>query len=142
MRTARERIIHALLFELIAVLTITPLGALLFGIPMHDFGVLAIVSTALAVIWTYVFNLGFDHAMHWHLKTTAKSWPVRVLHAVLFEAGLMLLFVPVIVWFLDITFWQAFTIDLSMSGFYLVYAFAFNWIYDIAVPVQERDKTA
>ena len=54
----------------------------------------------------------------------------------------MLLFVPVIVWFLDITLWQAFTIDLSMSGFYLVYAFAFNWIYDIAVPVQERDKTA
>jgi len=28
---------------------------------------------------------------------------------------------------------------LSLAGFYLVYAFVFNWLYDLAVPLPAAD---
>lgn len=142
MRTTRDRVRHTLLFELIALVTGTPLGGLIFGVPMIKFGMVAVVTTTIAMIWNYSFNLAFDHAMQRHLKSIRKTLPIRILHALLFEAGLLCLLVPLIAWYLTVSWWQAFLIDTSMAGFYLIYAFAFNWLYDVAVPVAAQDQAA
>ncbi|MBH0095488.1 hypothetical protein I6E61_03710 [Psychrobacter sp. NZS113] len=36
-----------------------------------------------------------------------------MLHAFLFEGGLLLLFLPIIVWYLGISLWQAFMMDIQ-----------------------------
>ncbi len=135
MRDTRDRIRHAVLFELIALAAVTPLGGLVFDVPMGHFGVVAAVSTTIAMIWNYCFNLGFDHAMLRLSGEVRKTLPVRVVHAVLFELGLLCLLVPFIAWYLGVPLWQAFVMDVALAGFYLVYAFVFNWVYDLVYPL-------
>lgn len=135
MRTAKDRIRHALSFEIIGLLLVTPLGAWAFSAPMHDIGVVAIVGATIATGWNYLFNLIFDHAMLRVRGEVRKTPAIRVGHAVLFEAGLLLILMPFIAWYLGVTLLQALLMDISFAGFYLVYAFAFNWLYDIVFPI-------
>ena len=135
MRTRRDRVRHAVLFEVIALALIAPLGGVIFDIGVGHFGVVALVSTTLAMLWNYAYNLGFDHSMLRLGLPLQKTLRVRVALAVLFEAGLLVLLVPFIAWYLAVPLWQAFLMDLSLTGFYLAYAFVFNWLYDVAVPL-------
>ncbi|MEQ9476658.1 chlorhexidine efflux transporter, partial [Marinovum algicola] len=48
---------------------------------------------------------------------------------------------PFIAWYLGISLWQAFVMDVSFALFYMVYAFGFNWAYDRLFPLPEW-KTA
>ena len=65
---------------------------------------------------------------------------VRVLHAVLFEAGLIVLLIPFIAWYLDISLWAALVMDIAIVVFYLVYAFFFNIAYDRVFPIPNAKK--
>jgi uncharacterized membrane protein len=142
MRNTRDRIRHSVLFELIGLITVTPLGGWVFGVPISHFGVVAVVSTTLAMGWNYAYNLGFDHAMLRLFGSVTKSLRVRIVHAGLFEFGLLCLLVPFIAWYLAVPLWQAFVMDVSLAGFYVLYAFAFNWVYDIVFPVPSEEITA
>lgn len=142
MRTTRDRIRHALLFEAIAIVLVVPLGGHAFEVAAFDFAVVAVASTVLAMLWNYGFNLGFDHALKRWRGSPRKTLRLRVLHAVLFEAGLLVVLVPLIAWYLDLGLWRAFVIDVSLAGFYVVYAFVFNWAYDLAFPVPDAGPPA
>jgi uncharacterized membrane protein len=137
MRSAPDRIRHAISFEIIGLVLVTPLATALFGLPVMDVGVIAIGSATAAALWNYVYNLGFDHALLRLTRSIRKSWLVRVVHAVLFEGGLLLLLVPMIALYLGVGLAQAFLIDVTLAVFYLVYAFAFNLAYDVVFPVPE-----
>jgi uncharacterized membrane protein len=63
MRTARDRIRHAISFEIIGLALITPPGAWAFHMPMHDIGALGIVGATIATLWKYIYNFGFDHTL-------------------------------------------------------------------------------
>lgn len=135
MRRTADRIRHAVSFEVIGLLAITPLGAWAFDMEMHAIGVVALVGATLATLWNYVFNLGFDRLMMRWVGHTRK-WPsLRVLHAILFELGLLSVLLPFIAWYLQIGIWTALVMDLGFAGFYLVYAFVFNWAYDVIFPI-------
>ena len=138
MRSARDRLRHTLLFEVIALILVAPLGGLVFGIDMTHFGVVAVVSTTIAMGWNYVYNLAFDHALVALGKPLNKTPVTRLFHAVLFEGGLLLLLVPFIAWYLQVPLWQAFVMDLALAGFYLVYALIFNWTYDRVFPLPQE----
>ena len=142
MRNTRDRIRHSILFELIGLITVTPLGGWVFGVPISHFGVVAVVSTSLAMGWNYAYNLGFDHAMLRLTGSVKKTLRTRIIHAGLFEFGLLCLLVPFIAWYLAVPLWQAFLMDVSLAGFYLVYAFVFNWVYDIVFPVPAEEAAA
>lgn len=135
MRSTADRIRHAVSFEVIGLLVATPLGAWAFGLEMHTIGVVALVGATLATLWNYLFNLGFDRAMmRW--VGHSRKWPsLRIIHALLFEIGLLAILLPFVVWYLQIGLWQAFMMDLGFAGFYLVYAFVYNWAYDVIFPI-------
>ncbi|WP_274423957.1 PACE efflux transporter [Chelativorans sp. YIM 93263] len=135
MRNAKDRIRHAISFEIIGLILITPLGAWAFGTSVHDIGVVAVVSATIATCWNYVFNLMFDHVMLRLAGDVRKTLPVRVLHALLFETGLLVALMPFIAWYLGVSLFHAFTIDVSFAFFYVIYAFVFNWVYDIVFPL-------
>ncbi|PWV99013.1 putative membrane protein [Hoeflea marina] len=135
MRTTRDRIRHAISFEIIGLSLVTPLGAWTFGMPLEDIGVVSLVSATIATAWNYVFNLMFDHALVRFLGDLRKTLAMRVLHAALFEAGVVVLLMPFIAWYLDVSLMHALTMDVSFSLFYMVYAFGFNWAYDRVFPI-------
>ena len=137
MRSTIDRVRHALTFESVGLALIIPLGSFVFHIPMHDIGVLSLVSATLATLWNFVYNYLFDVTMQRRLGTTEKTGVLRVLHAVLFEAGLLVVLIPFIAWYLAVSLWQAFVMDLSFALFYLVYAFVFNFAYDKLFPLPE-----
>ncbi|MCD9146942.1 PACE efflux transporter [Pseudophaeobacter flagellatus] len=141
MRRTADRIRHAISFEVIGLLVAIPLGAWAFGLEMHAIGVIALVGATLATLWNYLFNLGFDRAMIYWVGHSRK-WPVlRVFHALLFEAGLLAMLLPFIAWHLQIGIWAALVMDLGFAGFYLVYAFVYNWAYDLVFPIPARPTT-
>ncbi|WDQ98968.1 PACE efflux transporter [Devosia sp. J2-20] len=138
MRTPRDRIRHAISFEIIGLALITPLGAFAFAMPMHDIGVIGVGSATLAMVWNYIYNYGFDRLLLRLRGDTQKSMPMRVLHAVLFELGLLIALMPLIAWYLGVSLWQALVMDVSFALFYMGYAFVFNLAYDRVFPLQSK----
>ncbi len=134
MRTTSDRIRHAIGFEIIGLLIYAPLSSLLFGYELHTMGIITLVASLIATAWNFVYNLWFDKALLAWRGTTGKTLPIRVAHALLFEGGLLVLFLPLLAWYLGITLWQAFIMDIAMSVFYVVYGFVYNWVYDKAFP--------
>jgi len=68
--------------------------------------------------WNYLYNLGFDHLLVW------LDWPLykrgmvlRAIHALMFEAGLTIVSIPVTMIWLNYTLIQALLLDL---GFLIV----------------------
>ncbi|RKF17184.1 PACE efflux transporter [Roseovarius spongiae] len=134
MRSTADRIRHALSFEIIALLIIIPVWSLGFGKPMQDIGVVAAVSSAIATAWVYVFNGLFDRVMLRLAGHLDKSFRLRILHTLLFEAGMLIVLLPFLMWYLELTLVEAFLLDVSFTIFYLVYTFVFNWLYDVVFP--------
>ncbi|WP_296036143.1 PACE efflux transporter [uncultured Agrobacterium sp.] len=142
MRSIGDRIRHALSFEIIGLALVVPLGALVFGMPMSDIGIVGVVSATAATAWNYLYNLGFDHILQRLRGTTLKTTPIRVVHAALFELGLLIVLMPFIAWYLGIGIIHALIMDVSFALFYVVYAFVFNWAYDAIFPLPEWQKEA
>jgi len=142
MRTTNDRIRHAISFEVIALAIITPLAGWVFGLPLHEIGVVTVVSATIATFWNYIYNLLFDHGMLRLRGTTRKTLAVRLVHAMLFEVGLLFLLVPFIALYLAVSLWVAFTMDVAFSAFYLIYALVFNWAYDAVFPVPATVRQA
>ncbi|SNT70401.1 PACE efflux transporter [Psychrobacter sp. LV10R520-6] len=137
MRTTKDRIRHTLGFEVIGLIILAPLASLVFGYDLSMMGVIAIAASTIATVWNYFYNLFFDHAMLKLRGDVHKTMLIRVFHALLFEGGLLLLFMPMIAWYLGITIWEAFIIDIAMACFYVVYAFVYNLVYDKVYPIPQ-----
>lgn len=134
MRTTKDRIRQAISFEVIGLLLSIPLAALAFGFDLGKTGILGVVGATMATAWNYVFNLAFDHGLKRLTGSTRKTLPVRFVHAISFELGLMLAFLPVIAWWMGIGLIEALIVDVAFVLFYLVYAFVFTWCYDSVFP--------
>lgn len=141
MRRTADRLRHAVGYELSALILITPLGALVYDKPLADMGLVALISAGLAALWVYLYNLLFDLAMLRLRGSVHKTVPIRVFHAILFEIGMLLLLLPFIIWYLGIGLLEAFLMDVTFAGFYVVWAFTYNWIYDVVFPIPETGKT-
>ncbi|CAI8990532.1 Multidrug/biocide efflux PACE transporter [Pseudomonas sp. IT-P12] len=124
-----ERICQAIGFELLAILICTPLLAWIMDKPMLDMGVVTVVLAALALAWNVVFNGVFDRVLR-HFAVVHNAW-TRVIHALLFEGGLVAVGVPLIAWWLDVSLWQAFLMDIGVLLFFLPYTYVYHWGYDV-----------
>jgi uncharacterized membrane protein len=141
MRSTPDRIRHALSFELIGLALITPLSAFAFGKPAADMVVVGLAGATLATAWNYLYNLGFDHLLLRLTGGTRKNVATRLVHAVLFELGLLIALMPLIAWYLGIGILEALAMDIAFALFYVVYAFIFNWSYDRLFPLPEWQAT-
>ncbi|WP_028023859.1 PACE efflux transporter [Enterovibrio calviensis] len=135
MRTTLDRIRHAIAFEIIGLLSIVSILSM-FGFDAAHTGILGIAFSVIATGWNYVYNLWFDKAMVKWTGTTTKTQKHRILHAVIFELGLLWVTLPAIAWWLNISLYQAFLMDIGLVAFYLVYAYVYNLAYDKVFPVK------
>ena len=82
-----------------------------------------------AMLWNMAFNALFDIAQK--RRGFARTAGVRVVHAVLFELGLIAAVVPIAAWWLSIGLWAAFVLDIGLVLFFLPYTLGYNWLFDI-----------
>lgn len=139
MRSVADRIRHAVCFEIIGVILVGPLAGWLFNTSMFRVGALALALSLVAMVWNYVYNLWFDHAL-WRLRgRVGKTLTERIVHALVFEFGMLLLTLPLVMWWLGYDLLRALTMSLSLMVFYLVYTYIYNLAYDWLFPVPEPD---
>ena len=138
MRTVADRIRHAVSFELIGFLIVVSTGILLFDMPLQSIGVVAIVGSVIATLWVYAFNYLFDLALLRRQGHARSSVRQRIANSVLFEIGLLLVLLPFIAWYLQVSLLDALNLGASLSVFYLVYSFGFNWVYDLVFPMEPQ----
>lgn len=137
-----RRILYVVLFELIAVGLIT--GYLvLFKFDGGNAFLVGVVSAVVAVIWNFIWNTIFEA---WEKRQISgeRTLKRRVVHAVGFEGGLILILVPIIAMILSVSLITAFFIEAGVLVFFLFYAFLFAWAFDrfVSPPPAEAELAA
>lgn len=127
-KSAKELFFHAVVFEVVAIAICAPLGAWLLDYSLAHMGALTLMISLVAMSWNMVFNALFDRAQT--RMGFARTAGPRVVHALLFELGLLLAVVPLAAWWLDIGLWEAFVLDIGIALFFLPYTYIYNWTYD------------
>lgn len=138
MRTTADRIRHTIGFEVIGLLLCIPLAVWIFDMKPHAAGGLAIAASLIATGWNFVYNVAVDKMMVCYLGRLEKTWGERVMHALGFEGGLLIIVLPIAAWWLSISLWEALLVDIGFVVFYVVYAFFYNLTYDKIFPVNEK----
>ena len=128
-KSITERILQAVGFELLAILICTPLLAWIMKKPMLEMGAVTVLIAMLALGWNVVFNRFFERMLE-RMNVAHNAW-VRVVHALLFEGGLIVMGVPLIAWWLSVSLWQAFLLDIGVLLFFLPYTYVYHWGYDV-----------
>lgn len=132
-KSITERVCQALGFEGLALLICTPLLVWITGRPALEMGAVTLGLSLLALTWNIIFNSLFDR-LKVRLQLSGGGW-TRVLHALMFEGGLIIVAVPLIAAWLNISLVQAFMLDIGVLLFFLPYTYVYHWGYDVL-----RDK--
>ena len=135
MRSFWDRVRHSVLFEGIALSIVAVFGSWITGHSLAEIGVLGLIMSLIAMGWNFVYNWLFDNWYVANRGTQPRTIALRVVHAILFEAGLLGFGIVVIMWWLQMNFIQALLLDIGFAVFFLVYAFVYNWAYDLVFPV-------
>lgn len=124
-----RRILQVSLFEAIAITLVTLLALLFTNEDFFSSISYAIVTSAIAVVWNYAYNTGFEY---WETKQTVKGRSLlrRLAHAIGFELGFVVIFVPLMAWWFNFTLLYAFIAEIGLMVFFLLYSLSFNWAFD------------
>ncbi len=150
MRTLPDRLRHMILFEGIALVLLVTGAALFSSFDLKMFGAFGLMMSLLAMAWNLVYNWLFDLWDRRVRDFAPRTALLRAAHAILFEAGLLIAGTLLAMWWLQISLWNAFVLDVGLSLFFVTYAYGFNWAYDLIFPpphvlerqAQEKSDTA
>jgi uncharacterized membrane protein len=129
MKPRTRRVVQAILYEVFAIAFVGPVLSFAFDKPATSTLGLAFVLSSIALAWSYVFNAFFEK---WESRQSVRgrSFLRRLAHGTGFEGGLVILLVPVMSFWLEISFFDAFLANLGLLAFFFVYAIAFTWAFD------------
>lgn len=139
MRTLKDRLRHTLLFEALALAIVAFGGGWIFDRPVEVMGALSLMFSVLAMLWNLLFNWLFDLWDRKYRGMAKRGFLVRATHATLFETGMVIAGIFLIAWWLDVSYWDGFVMGIGLSLFFLVYAYLYNWAYDVIFPVPRED---
>lgn len=135
-----RRIIYVISYELIAIL-LTTVGLVVLGFGGGNSGVVAVAASTVAVVWNYIWNTMFE-AWEGRQESQTRTLPRRIVHAVGFEGGLVIWLLPVVAWILQVSLLHAFSLEVGLLAFFLVYTFVFAWLFDkVLPPVRQRQPS-
>ncbi len=124
-----RRTVQAILYEVVAIAFIGPILSIAFDTPASSTIGLAFVLSSIALGWNYVFNTLFER---WESRQSVqgRSLARRLAHGLGFEGGLVVILLPVMALWLEISLTRALMANLGLLAFFFVYAIAFTWAFD------------
>nr|WP_314872903.1 PACE efflux transporter [uncultured Pseudomonas sp.] len=140
MQGKARKIVQAICYEVIAVACVAPALALMFDAGMAHSTALSVLMSGVAMSWNMAFNWAFER---WEARQAKRQRTVlrRILHALGFEGGLVVLLLPLVAYWLDISLWAALLTNLALFAFFFVYAFVFQWgfdkVFDVPLSAQQ-----
>lgn len=129
LKPAIRRVVYVSTFELLAIFLSSMLLSGMSDGNMSNALPVAVGVSVIAVIWNYVYNTLFE-AWENRKGLESRSFRVRIVHTALFEAGFILLAVPLFMWWYQVDIITAFMMELGILIFFLFYTFIFTWAFD------------
>ncbi|WP_290872779.1 PACE efflux transporter [Aquabacterium sp.] len=129
MQGVKRKVVHATLYEGVAIVIVAFLMLAFSDKGLAHTGPFALMTSVMAMSWNMAFNALFE-AWERRQPSRVRTLRRRAAHAVLFEGGLVLSTVPLIAWWMDMSWTDAFLADLGLVLLFLVYTFCFNWVFD------------
>ena len=120
------RLINVFIFEAIAIFIITPLFSFIFNKPLASIGFIAVLTSIIAMLINYIFNLFFD-------KYYTYSKYKLLVRTVLFQIVILSFFIPFVMFMLDFNFYQSIVYNTSGSLFFMTYFYVYNFIFEKVV---------
>lgn len=114
----KERIFHALLFEVIALILLTLIAVVITDNNAAKMSGLAIMLSLIAMLWNFIFNILFDK-VYGEDRNSRKLW-LRIQHGFWFELGMLVFSFPVMMWVLQLDFVTVFLLDIGAMVFFLL----------------------
>jgi len=129
MSPKKRRVLQAILYEVFAIAFVGPVLSVAFDKPPASTIGLAFVLSSIALGWSYVFNTLFER---WESRQSVRgrSFARRLAHGIGFEGGLVVILLPVMALWLNISALNAFMANLGLLVFFFVYAIVFTWAFD------------
>ncbi len=125
----RRKIVYVSLYETIAFAcaTLGFIGA--SDAPAATAGALSLFAAVFAVAWNFTYNALFER---WEANRAVRgrSGLRRFAHAVGFELGFLIVLLPVVAWWLKISYLHSFLINLGLNLFFFCYTIVFTWAFD------------
>lgn len=139
-KSLAERALHATLFEGLALLIFSPIVSFVMNKSLIHTATLTIMMATTAMAWNMIYNSIFDRLVQ--IKPEHRKFGLRFIHAIVFEAGLILAVVPMVAWWFETSLYEAFILDIGLLLLFFPYTIAFNWAYDVihAALVRKRLK--
>jgi uncharacterized membrane protein len=135
----KRKLVYVISFEVIAIALSSTLLRLLSDSSLVYAGAAAVGASVLAMSWTFVYPPLF---VAWEARPARKGRSVlrRAMHALGFEAGLVVMLVPLFAWVLGVGLLEALVLNLAMILFFLAYNFLFNLAFDrlFGLPLSAR----
>lgn len=124
-----RRILYAVSFETLGILVSAVALRLMSGAPANSSLALSAIAASVALCWSWAFNAGFEY---WEARQPRRGRPagLRILHATLMEGGLVVILVPVMAFWLQVSIRQALVWEAGLIAVFLVYTWAFTWGFD------------
>ena len=129
MSPTTRRVLQALLYEAVAISVVGPVLSMGFDKSTASTFGLAVVMSGIALTWNYGFNWFFER---WESRQAlrGRSFFRRLAHGAGFEGGLVIILLPVMSLWLDISLIAALLANLGLLAFFFFYAIAFTWSFD------------
>ena len=124
-----RRLIYATTFEAGGVLMSTALLLLMADTSAGGSLAFSILASTVAMLWNLAFNAMFEA---WEARQTirGRSLARRTAHALLFEAGLVLMLLPLTIWWFSVGLLTALAYEGVLIVAFLIYTWAFTWAFD------------
>tara|TARA_R110000751_G_scaffold307898_2_gene434367 strand:+ start:148305 stop:148721 length:417 start_codon:yes stop_codon:yes gene_type:complete len=135
-----ERIFQAIFFEVTALALVVPATVVIAGLETQKMLIVGMGLSLFAMFWNYIYNIVFDKWVGQN-RIERGGW-VRIFHALGFELGMVVITLPALTWYLNISWLAAVTLEAGFLIFILIYTFVFNWLYDRYQPYTKCIKTA
>ena len=129
MQGPARKVVQAMLYETIAICFLSPILALMYDESLAYSGALSVMLSVSALLWNMLYNAGFEW---WEARQRQRTRTLtrRLMHSLGFEGGLTLLLLPLVAWWLDISWMAALVTNLGLFVFFFVYALVFQWAFD------------
>ncbi|MDB5982375.1 MAG: hypothetical protein JWQ69_3390 [Pseudomonas sp.] len=129
MQGPTRKVLQAVLYETGGVLFLAPALSLMYDEGLVYSGALSVLMSTSALLWNMIFNYGFEY---WEARQAQRSrtFGRRLMLSLGYEGSLTLMLVPLIAWWLHLSWMAALATNLGLFVFFFFYAFVFQWAFD------------
>ncbi|AYY80388.1 MULTISPECIES: PACE efflux transporter [Proteus] len=128
-----RKLIYAITFETFAILLSSVLLAFLSQSQSHSSLPVAITVSVIALIWNYIFNSFFEF-IEFKFHIEKRTVIIRLTHAVSFELGLFFFTIPLYMWWYNVSFTKAISMEFTILVFFFIYTYLFTLVFDKLCP--------